>query len=225
MTKITMGLTMAGCLLVGALVSVAVAWGAEYLNTPLPPFNASSAVVHEVGRGWPLPISEWPAWTEGADRPERPSTVFTYRPALGARVTLGLGSQNGTTWFVKESRSGWPMGCAARFTVSDTGMPLPKTIPAGSRENDRPWYAGWNLVDKAPTNTWAQPEPVYFPVQPVWFGLAVNSMFYGGSLHFAAFGVGRIRRARRRRRGCCEACGYPIGVGPVCSECGAAPRP
>lgn len=216
---------VAGCLLVGALVSVGVAWGAEYLNTPLTPFNAGSAVVHEEGSGWPLPIPEWPAWTEGADRPERPSTVITYRPALGARVTLGFGRQSAMTWFVKESRSGWPMGCAARFTVSNNDVLVGTTFPAGSREDDRPWYAGWNLVDKAPTNTWTRPEPVYFPVQPVWFGLAVNSAFYGGSLYFVAFGVGGIRRVRRRRRGCCEACGYPASVGPVCPECGAPPRP
>ena len=30
------------------------------------------------------------------------------------------------------------------------------------------------------------------------------------------------RRTRRRRRGQCEKCAYPIGVSPVCTECGAA---
>lgn len=42
-----------------------------------------------------------------------------------------------------------------------------------------------------------------------------------------AFVRGPIRRWRRRRRGCCTSCGYPLAglPGPRCPECGKAASP
>jgi hypothetical protein len=57
---------------------------------------------------------------------------------------------------------------------------------------------------------------------PVWPGFAINTIFYAAIL-WAVFAVpGVVKRHRRRKRGLCRACAYPIGASVVCSECGAA---
>ena len=61
------------------------------------------------------------------------------------------------------------------------------------------------------------------PLTPLWPGLLADTLFYAllfASLHqLTAWG----RRARRRGRGRCAACGYDLtGIDGVCPECGAA---
>lgn len=63
------------------------------------------------------------------------------------------------------------------------------------------------------------------PYVPLWKGLAANTLFY------APFALGVLvllswaRRARRRRRNRCVACGYDLsGGGAVCPECGCIDR-
>jgi hypothetical protein len=65
--------------------------------------------------------------------------------------------------------------------------------------------------------------PVVFPLLPLWPGFAVNTIFYGAILWgvwmlFVVPGV--VKRHRRRKRGLCPACAYPVGASQVCTECG-----
>lgn len=60
------------------------------------------------------------------------------------------------------------------------------------------------------------------PLMPVWPGFAVSALVCGAPVWIVWFGGGVARRAIRRRRGLCAACGYPRGVANVCSECGRA---
>jgi hypothetical protein len=65
------------------------------------------------------------------------------------------------------------------------------------------------------------------PVGIIWSGFAVNMLAYFGALFVptALYKIARHgRRWHRERRGCCVKCGYPIGVSPVCTECGAELR-
>lgn len=63
------------------------------------------------------------------------------------------------------------------------------------------------------------------PYLPIWSGLVIDSVIWGS----VAYGGWRLVlsafAARRRRRGLCPACSYPIGVSPVCTECGCAVKP
>jgi hypothetical protein len=65
-----------------------------------------------------------------------------------------------------------------------------------------------------------------FASRPHWPGFAINTIFYAAMLWLLWIAPGKIRRFIRVHRGRCPACGYQIapggGIGPVCSECGAA---
>lgn len=60
------------------------------------------------------------------------------------------------------------------------------------------------------------------PLRPIWTGFIINTVFYAVILWLLLFAPFTARRVIRRRRGLCEHCAYPIGVSPVCTECGAA---
>jgi len=63
------------------------------------------------------------------------------------------------------------------------------------------------------------------PLRPVWSGLVVNTLIYA-LVAWCAWMLARAgRRCRRRRRGRCPGCGYPIGASCRCSECGQRVRP
>jgi hypothetical protein len=68
--------------------------------------------------------------------------------------------------------------------------------------------------------------PRVLPLRPLWPGFAINTIFYAALLWVLWIAPGKIRRFIRIRRHRCPACGYQIdsapGIGPVCSECGAA---
>lgn len=59
------------------------------------------------------------------------------------------------------------------------------------------------------------------PIRPIWPGFLINTLFYAAILWLIFAGPFALRRTIRRRRGCCPACGYPVGVSPRCTECGA----
>jgi hypothetical protein len=64
------------------------------------------------------------------------------------------------------------------------------------------------------------------PLRPLWPGFAINTIFYAAMLWLLWIAPGKNRRFIRIRGHRCPACGYQIapggGIGPVCSECGAA---
>lgn len=60
------------------------------------------------------------------------------------------------------------------------------------------------------------------PYEPIWPTFAMNTLFYALLLWLLFFAPLAARRMIRRRRGLCEKCAYPIGVSPLCTECGAA---
>ena len=60
------------------------------------------------------------------------------------------------------------------------------------------------------------------PMRPLPFGFFINALFYAAVLWLLIPGPVAMRRFIRRKRGQCQACGYPAGELPVCSECGKA---
>ena len=60
------------------------------------------------------------------------------------------------------------------------------------------------------------------PLNPIWPGFAINTLFYAAILWLLFAAPGRVRRWRRIRRGLCAKCAYPVGTSEVCTECGAS---
>lgn len=71
------------------------------------------------------------------------------------------------------------------------------------------------------TSITRSPERTHLPLMPVWPGFVVNSLFYAAVAGAILFAPGAVRRARRRRRGRCLACGYDVRGLDTCPECGA----
>lgn len=103
-------------------------------------------------------------------------------------------------------QAGWPM----RSLESRSG---PGWRPVA--DNERAWafkYGG------SSTPKWLMDHQL--PLYPLWVGFTVNTIFWGGAIPPAAFAFRRIRGVRRRGRGQCTGCGYPLGGVTVCPECG-----
>jgi hypothetical protein len=60
------------------------------------------------------------------------------------------------------------------------------------------------------------------PFRPVWSGLLLNLFVYFVIALTLLRGPRTILVRRRLRKGLCPQCAYPIGVSPVCTECGTA---
>lgn len=121
---------------------------------------------------------------------------------------LGIGVEH--MQMVERLRAGWPMPVLEGWTRSETlydhGTRKTTVIDHGQRS-----------VGVLGGREWGRRMPT--GLLPM--GLAANLAFWTlvPWLVFAA--PGAIRRALRRRRGCCEACGYPR-QGERCPECGTA---
>jgi hypothetical protein len=66
---------------------------------------------------------------------------------------------------------------------------------------------------------WTRGYP-YLPLNALWPGFAINTIFYAAILWLLFAAPGFVRRRLRVRRGQCPACAYPVGASDVCTECG-----
>jgi hypothetical protein len=146
----------------------------------------------------PPPLMEPPNW----------SRVVTHAPPEGEDFNI----------YVIEDARGWPMlGMSSiTFDYSNTWMrpSSGSTVPSDGLLLDRP---GWEVL-----NPWTIRV---FPLRPIWLGFIINTLFYALLLWLIFFAPFAARRVLRRKRRLCAKCAYPVGVSPVCSECGAGVRP
>ena len=146
---------------------------------------------HRVGDAWPaVPL---PYWSRLAKIPEA-----------------------GSTHIEVEHAHGWPMrsmwtgvlqyDAAAKRYIEEPRSGLHGHQIAGPRGVNP------NLGGRLPVTI--------YPLQPIAFGFAVNTLLYAASL-WLLFAAPFVLRGRRRiRRGLCPACAYPIGDSAICTECG-----
>jgi hypothetical protein len=140
----------------------------------------------------------WPTWTPHRERWPAPASY--QRDARTGRTYYqvsvpGMGGRNGR-----------------QMQLWRWGLPLPVY------EKVEMW---WDWDD--PALQGPEPDP---PVRLVWTGVLLNPLIVGVPLWLLTVGVWLLwviaARVRRRLSGRCAFCGYPIGVGPVCTECGKA---
>ena len=200
--------------LLGAVATVAVAWGCtRYSN-----FNINEEVsdAHVVAM-----LAE-----RGSPEVQYPVDSYTMR-GFGIKMLECTASEDesGPTNFAGLFLfdSGWPTHCLrAEWLTSG------HTSGRGKIEIEQRY--GFS-TGRSPRDG----QPIYddftLPTHPLWPGFAVNTAFYGALFAFLWFAPGVVRRRVRRRRGQCPACGYPRPPQPphdisidtnTCSECGAA---
>lgn len=225
--------TLASCLLVGAIMNIAVAW-AIALYWEGPDWNET------LFRGRELADNNMVRTVFQLDRPGRTRrSIFTmersYPFATGEQSpTLAVKSDHapmsfpswGRAEFARwsdspemlsgsESAMGWPL-LSAWFESHMYFMSAPLCdCPAPAYE----LRGAWDL------RTASRLEGPALPLRPIWPGLIINTLFYA-ALSWSLWLIPLpLRRARRRRRNLCLRCGYPragIAAEVACPECGAS---
>jgi hypothetical protein len=212
----------------GVLIAFVVAWCAALWGTvhvvataPLRPLAVDLP---------PPPPLEWP----GRVPPDWGAPKFVVvgtGPAL--RVGVGYSRTDGTTVI----EAGWPMRALratelapkmtadARKVSYAGGVALARMV-----ELKLQWHEDYSRTPGTPSGTPAILGMVTetrtpfrrLPLEPLWPGLLVDSALYAGVVAVGFLGFTTLRGRARRRRGRCIACGYPVGSGGRCPECGLA---
>lgn len=229
-------------LLLGAVTTVAVAWGSAIWITPQGILWGDSNCSLRDGGRWGVADSyPYSAWA---------ISEYSTRSAM----------QLESAWFDPDVSLGglfgyWPVDSPPEPLVPDWAPFLtPPQTPTKGQGHERildirgwPMLSMWSLAsyDGATMNNRTyiitrgiplpstvtvvgiliQPGAIALPLGIRWLEFAVNSVFYGAVWMVLVGLVISLCRGRawlRLRRHQCPRCGYPIGVSPVCTECGAA---
>ncbi len=179
----------------GAIVNVAVAWGL------------------------PLTLNNWHV-----------DVVAVELEALAARIPnsrwFGPEVQPDGTLIMERRRI--PLEDPAVRNLQRAWYSITVSMSSHSHSHTRSFQAGWpmlSMTGDVTGNPFAAPpgEPYVARLDhPILPGFIINTLFYALLLWLLLFAPGNAPRLLRRRRGLCEECAYPIGVNPVCTECGAA---
>lgn len=213
-------------LALGAITSLAVAWGCSYCARIDQPIRAAPTEVD---------MRRWAARTPAAfSEAVQPTMVghgsgfgFRFRTASAAQsktvtVTNINGVQTrteravdhpGPTFSAVAVEAGWPFPCMYGEWWSDSLDPL---ASSGCL------HAVRMQARMEPGTRWALRLERIIPTGILWTGLAADSAFYALALWVVLIGPRSLRRLLRARRHQCPSCGYPIGTLPTCTECGAA---
>ena len=132
-------------------------------------------------------------------------------------ITLG-----NTEW--SEIRAGWPMRSFYCRNYAEITMRTPSGSAGILKTGFSPIESGVELppfgpqiATRAGGSAWRA-----LPYAPIWLGTVINTLFYAFLIAAPFIAFRQIRRARRRRRGLCRWCTYPIGTSDICTECGRA---
>jgi hypothetical protein len=214
-------------LLLGAVVNVAVAWGCSAfvpLPVRLPPGPTAQPTPHE--ERWMVDIGWKPTVGEASD-------VFVSRALRSGSSCLQLSEfvespdlERSTGYslvrvffrakaaFGVHVAAGWPWPALGGY-----GLSRP---PNNERMNAVTNYVRTTSAIGLPGAFTGQSGrvPRLLPMQPLWPGFALNTLFYAAILWLMFAALTTLRRWRRIKRGLCPACAYPVGASPVCTECG-----
>jgi hypothetical protein len=220
-------MTIALFLILGAIVTLAVAWG-------LALWSVSEAKIELTD----IPTPErWPRYLEACDWPPPRDAVRFDRIGPGATTIFVNGHSRYKTPTgerpysrppyvnLKIHQFGWPMRAAEWHSHDVSGVP--RRVEATMRDA---------VADAAGLRVGVEPpsfipvgksyEPRRLPVLPTWPGFAVDPLLYALILWLIVAGPFVLRRLIRIKRGRCPKCGYdlrgaiPGAGGGGCPECG-----
>lgn len=213
------------CILIGAIINVAVAWWFA-----IPKHGGSNSTtsylwgISSLGSGYRVwrvdtsirvgvtfSISEIYAFTPHGERELSLEEALPYwadllrpDPDTNDRYPLGLNVA---------LANGWPFRSAMIIAGPDFN---PDDIFLRGLPWDAPdWIRGKLKIPASQTS------PVYLPLKIIWPGFVTNTILYANVPFLLLIMKFRLRGYLRSRRKQCTKCGYPIGQSEVCTECGA----
>lgn len=184
---------------------------------PTPPRSPQQNGIHLVSvirtRRWGTDIVEvWPVWAEDPNRRlAPPGTIHTLVEGTSFEAEMKEKFDNNEAPCALWRADGWP-------------------LPALSSEGRWQSYDALGMspviggVRVGPRNVFPRDGVRILPLQPIWSGLIINTVFYI-SLWYTLFSLRNIwrgiRSILRRRRGKCVHCAYQLMPEQTrCSECG-----
>lgn len=190
-------LTIVTFLLLGIVINVAVAWG---LVLWMPTNNWVNLAEKEVRQRipWDVTVRSDLFFFNGMEIKQTGRSILML---AATEVDDGVDSAVPLYW---ELHAGWPtMSLDGTSKMTETGTHYP-------------------FLFYLPEWLWERVEFFVVPWRPQWPGFAINTLLYGGVPWLLVCGPFELRRYRRRKRGLCVYCAYPIGTSDVCTECGRA---
>lgn len=206
-------------LLLGAIVNVAVAWGlilfdsrAQSVEDRLLPseeaeilllqFFSRDSISRYQSTGWTFTSGGWQIKSAAAMDVQnvRVASFGSYVPAVLQLEVM---------------KAGWPTRTLSGTVIADQ-RDIDKSTVHYSWALETPDWASLPFVGRRFTYS--------LPLQPIWPGFAINTIFYAMIL-WALFATPfALRRWRRVRKGLCPKCAYPVGESDICTECGTVVR-
>lgn len=213
-----MARTAALCILIGAVVNFAVAWGSAYWNNP----NAGRFI--SVVRA--CDDKAWYLSTRTTLTSQRFASVWNTSTA----PTRGIDpAKLYPRWARPHSSDG-----LTETRSLDGLLGLASGFPLLSFCSHQPFGDGrfqgvtfsepTGIVVKSGITTVQFSTARILPTTIIWRGFLINSAGYAGAIYLLLLGGSApfsMRRWVRRRQRCCESCGYRIGASVVCTECGS----
>ncbi len=198
---------IAACLLAGVMLSYAAAW-AITIWLPMPDLRNSVAVDLATMRDVAAIPTDWLPPTNGVIASQFGSVYWQFNREVGPENV----PRDPSDYTVHAMRVGWPF----RSTWTLGAWPkTPANVPAI-------WLGVPQILQPEWAKVEGRPYSGSLPLFPLWWGLLLNSVFYGSLTFGGVTAFAAWRRARRRRRGLCEGCAYPVKGMSTCPECGAA---
>lgn len=229
------------CVALGAATTVAVAWGlalrgvpdgGPWSQFPCAWINPSTGMVTVYREGPSMPgILRITLLHCSGDATADSIEVYLHRPSRDYPRVAGpprpCHPPEGRGNCREEYQFGWPLVCL--WAVCDVLQFEDVSLVLGSQNVLRVWPLGnpspqtsFDIDAMYPFSQNPQRHSWFVPTGILWRPFAINSTTYGAAWWLLLLAPGIARRALRRRRGQCVACGYDLtgNTTGICPECG-----
>ncbi len=202
---------LAACLLLGAALTMLVAWACAAWSSP---WSASRLESPRDER------SRKVAESLGVLRPGATTSPEEAAAGFGARWIsfdlFGEGVSRRSLWRFTHVLAGWP-------ALAFEGVVVRQRFPSGGSNVREAVHDGIMLSRKPSPVPAAAPgarDVRILPFRPVWRGLVIDLLFHMSIAWCLLAGPFKLRLLVRRLRAQCTGCAYPIGSSTECTECG-----
>lgn len=203
------------CLLLGAVLNIAVAWTLAAI-----PMIDTNTMFHKAKPASSWRIAAHPGWPQ--------ATTINTATAGGVSLIMIDGGDQEVIWYniscvgppVMRPRNG---SHSHHVNITEFGLPV-RSMRTWSlylrSKRDQPQERFGYLSVKPLKRIGLFRDWSVLPLFPIPLGFTINTLFYATILFTSLFGLTAARRYRRSRRGLCRDCAYDLAGLTRCPECG-----